>query len=124
MCSSKASCCTSYTTQGYSSDCCAPGTVCCPNFSRRKLPTGNVKIAGTTPLHRKKDNANVTSCADPAADFCCGGFACPTETLCCAGDVQLDPRAGCCYGFPSSQFSCVDDGNGNSVCPTHNNKQK
>lgn len=58
---------------------------------------------------------NVTPCADPQSQFCCGGMACPTETLCCEGSDNTYGD-GCCFGIPSKTYSCEDAQN--ARCPS------
>ncbi len=114
--------------------CCDPGHVCCPSAQLVSSPDGQSAarlrmdavpytstacgtIEATPPLEfpKRKAATNVTPCADPARDFCCGGMACPTETLCCPGDGTVYGD-GCCFGYASETYSCQDSRN--STCPT------
>lgn len=61
------------------------------------------------------------ACADPNKEFCCGGAACATETLCCINLKNpangLPFGGGCCYGFASRNHTCTQVDHNFNLCP-------
>ncbi len=94
-------------------ECCSDGKYCCLNVTfsapmRKKINIQSLpgKVVLDSELQVGLHGKNVTSCADPDLEFCCLGVACPTETLCCGS-------GGCCFGFASKDYTCVNENN----CP-------
>jgi hypothetical protein len=121
VCPLSTTCCTVLTSYSALYNCCSKDEVCCPNFNTPKEHRSSIVIPGQRSKKASvlRSSPNRTSCANPATDFCCAGVACPTETLCCAGNVEGDARSGCCFGFASKDFNCVNYA-GNLVCPDQN----
>jgi hypothetical protein len=123
ICPSNSTCCSPVTSwQHYGADCCSGSEQCCPSSS------GNVvhdAVMSAVHAKRKKEiDVSPTrapweglNCANPDLEFCCGGFSCPTETLCCTSSTEYPLNTGCCYGKPSKSNSCRSDDNGGLFCP-------
>ena len=120
QCNATSDCCSVNTCTGSTlQDCCEEGTVCCPAFSPGKsidsshlgdATANRAKEASSVPQKRELPTflASVTprSCANAQKEFCCGGYACPTQTLCCEGNGHINSYSGCCYGYASNKYSC------------------
>jgi len=126
ICPKDTSCCSTITTkQCTKSDgvhsslealaqCCNSSTVCCPR-SPSTVGTNSAQVKGCD--NSKDDRA----CANPNTEFCCGGTACSTETLCCVNlktpENGLPFGGGCCRGYPSRSHTCTQVDKNHNLCP-------
>eukprot|EP00040_Diaphanoeca_grandis_P021075 m.112209 g.112209 ORF g.112209 m.112209 type:complete len:187 (+) comp28178_c1_seq3:380-940(+) len=126
ICPPDTSCCSPITTKQCSkkqhnespmealAQCCNSSTVCCPS-SDSGINTNSAQVDGCD--NSKDDRA----CANPNTEFCCGGIACSTETLCCINTHSPENGyaygGGCCRGFPSRDHKCTLMDNHHNLCP-------